>query len=285
MGQICSEHPCFKRELAMYQRMAMSCKNWNKCFGIGANKTGTTSLHVLMSELFGFRAYQGRVEMLSTLQALRGNYRPLVEAMAQLDFHQDLPVSQGSIYVAVDALFPGSKFILTVRNSEAWWSSFLHQYKERLADILLNQPLKKPHYVCRGYSQQWLEFFWSEPIAILRNEMPENAKEDEQEALRYICNNKRFKQVCIRAYEGRNAGIREYFGRRPGDLLEIDVSRLECVSAVARFLGLPDVLRGPMPLANSSRKGEDLGDSRIRYCIDYALLCDHMVDSDIVFNT
>ena len=39
------------------------------------------------------------------------------------DAFQDRPFSEGLIYVAADALFPNSKFILSIRDSDAWFNS------------------------------------------------------------------------------------------------------------------------------------------------------------------
>ena len=45
------------------------------------------------------------------------NYTELIEFCKEYDAFQDMPFSQGLTYVAADALFPNSKFILTEREA------------------------------------------------------------------------------------------------------------------------------------------------------------------------
>jgi hypothetical protein len=94
---------------------------WNKCFCIGAHKTGTTTLGRVL-DLLGYDvAPQQEVEMASVRQVQDGHDGELASMMQRLDAFQDSPFSQGHAYVALDALFPGSRYILTYRDPQEWF--------------------------------------------------------------------------------------------------------------------------------------------------------------------
>jgi hypothetical protein len=223
-------------------------RGWNRCFGIGANKTGTTSLHAV-AVLLGLRADQALVEGTASLQAMRGNYRPLQEAMAQLDFHQDLPCSQGHTYVALDALFPGSRFILTIREPQAWLRSFVTHYSRDLAPSGSPGGRSEP-WLFPGYVELWLRHYASqEPelaslAAVSGPLRPQHLADPAVQA------------GLLRAYERRNATIQAYFRLRPADLLVLDLAQEPDVAAIVRFLGLPPWINFPMPHLNAAGGGQ-----------------------------
>jgi hypothetical protein len=79
-----------------------------KIFGIGLSRTGTMSLHLALG-LFGFRSLQ---------------YPPLERPHDLLEYHDaavDTPVA--CMFHQLDALYPGSRFILTVREVHSWLDS------------------------------------------------------------------------------------------------------------------------------------------------------------------
>lgn len=219
-------------------------RGWNRCFGIGANKTGTTSLHAV-AVLLGLRADQAAVEGSASVQAMRGNYRPLQEAMAQLDFHQDLPCSQGHTYVALDALFPGSRFILTLREPQAWLRSFVAHYSRDLAPSGSAAGRAEP-WLFPGYVELWLRHYASqEPelaalAAVVGPLRPEHLADPAVQA------------GLLQAYARRNAAIQAYFRLRPADLLVLDLAQQVDVAAIVRFLGLPGWINFPMPHLNAA---------------------------------
>ncbi len=103
-------------------------KSFNKVFGIGLSKTGTTSLGkaltILGIKTFDFprKAYLEEKEKglpwFSTLKGYRG--------------FTDFPC--WLLYKELDALYPGSKFILTVRDPQKWYESRKRHYQARLAE-------------------------------------------------------------------------------------------------------------------------------------------------------
>ena len=65
-------------------------KLWNKAFCIGAHKTGTSSLNVLMSILGFDCAPQHEIEISTTEQVQKGNYRELFNKVSSYDFFKIL---------------------------------------------------------------------------------------------------------------------------------------------------------------------------------------------------
>jgi hypothetical protein len=87
-----------------------------KVFGIGLSKTGTTSLTEAL-QLLGFRAV---------------HYPPLPDLLSILrtcDAATDTSVA--CMYKELDLLFPGSKFILTVRDQRTWLASAKAEFQGR----------------------------------------------------------------------------------------------------------------------------------------------------------
>lgn len=107
-----------------------------KIFCIGSNKTGTTSLDSAMRTL-GFCAMP---EDLANKYVAEGKdqhvqaqmFRQLMEKEAdQYSFFEDLPFGYGDNYQLIDEFYPDAKYILTVRDPDAWFSSCL-RWIERL---------------------------------------------------------------------------------------------------------------------------------------------------------
>jgi len=94
-----------------------------KVFGIGFHKTGTTTLKVALKKL-GYRvtgADGTRDPDIAT------NLYPMVDELAeQFDGFQDDPWPL--VYERMDKRYPGSKFILTVRDEDKWIASNVAQF-------------------------------------------------------------------------------------------------------------------------------------------------------------
>ena len=90
-------------------------REWNKVFGIGSHKTGTTTLDFILDAL-GFNcAPQQKLEKECTLELRTGNYYPLRKYIDRFDFFQDSPFASAHHYVALDANTPAANSsILTV---------------------------------------------------------------------------------------------------------------------------------------------------------------------------
>ena len=87
-----------------------------KVFGIGYNKTGTTTLESLFRNKYKYKSpNQFFQEYKLGIDAIyHKNYSNLRSFCSIYDFFQDSPFSMGNTYVIADFLFPESKFILTI---------------------------------------------------------------------------------------------------------------------------------------------------------------------------
>jgi hypothetical protein len=96
-----------------------------KIFCIGLNKTGTTSLKKEMA-LQGFTVGNQRQAELLFDDWVKRDFRRIVRYCRTARFFQDAPFSYPYTFIALDQAFPGSKFILTVRdNAEQWYNSLI----------------------------------------------------------------------------------------------------------------------------------------------------------------
>jgi len=102
-----------------------------KIFGIGNNKTGTTSLKAAMGELGFIVGHQRPAEKLMEDWAKR-DFSPIISYCKSGQFFQDVPFSKPYTYVVLDHEFPGSKFILTVRGSPEQWYNSLTEFHAKL---------------------------------------------------------------------------------------------------------------------------------------------------------
>ncbi len=91
-----------------------------KVFCIGFQKTGTTSLHAALS-ILGYKTAAVVGRNLSADELRENALRLCVETARTHDAAQDMPWPL--FYRELDAAFPGSKFILTVRGAEQWFRS------------------------------------------------------------------------------------------------------------------------------------------------------------------
>src|SRR5690625_1147777 len=116
-----------------------------KIFGIGLNKTGTTSLHGAL-ETLGFRSlHWGGPEVRRTVERARKERRPLVEDLPGYDAFSDIWALSES-FDLLDRQYPGSRFILTTRSLESWIDS-------RMRHVLRNRQAKEEN----RYSGNFLE--------------------------------------------------------------------------------------------------------------------------------
>jgi hypothetical protein len=90
-----------------------------KVFGIGLNKTGTTTLAACLQEL-GFRHTSCNLDL--TRSADRGELAPILEHADQYESFEDWPWPL--VYKELDQRYEHAKFILTRRaNASVWFNS------------------------------------------------------------------------------------------------------------------------------------------------------------------
>ena len=94
-----------------------------KVFGVGFHKTGTTSLRDALRYL-GYRVTGPDFKKAEDLDD--GLVERAVELAKHFDAFQDNPWPL--LFREMDEIFPGSKFILTLRDEESWYASALRHF-------------------------------------------------------------------------------------------------------------------------------------------------------------
>lgn len=217
-------------------------KSFNKVFGIGANKTGTSSLGTVF-HILGLKLSPQHEGELYGVQAQKGNLRPLVEYVSQYDAFQDAPFSMKGTYAQMDALFPDSKFILTFREPEAWFDS-LHSFHKKILRVAENEAITKKSmaakpYLYEGYLEYIHELTWLIDV-------------DDTLAWKKDWSLAYKREQYIRVYMERNRQIIQYFSERPDDLLVIDITAEKDTKKIVDFLKLPPQLVTNMPHKNKT---------------------------------
>jgi len=217
-----------------------------KVFCVGDNKTGTTSMEYVL-KLIGYKLpIQIEQEKQITEETISGNYEPFKNFCEQYNAFQDLPFSQGLTYIIADVLFPNSKFILTVRDSNKWFDSLLRWHKiailpitgitdesqiseETFKDIRPYLHVNYIYNVFKGYvtfvKDNEVYYDWS----LLYN-----------------------RDHRINLYEKRNQEIIKYFKDREDQLLVIDLSKEKDTSKILNFLNMSSICLRDMPKLNYS---------------------------------
>lgn len=198
-----------------------------KVFGLGLSRTGTRSLTAALHTL-GFDTLHYPVDR-STLEVLaRGDAR-----FPALDHYDGLTdITTVPIYRELDRAYPGSKFILTVRDEEPWLRSCAAHFAQR--------PPFAP-----GDSEDHATHM--EIRRLLRAAVYGSYEFDES----------RFRRVYRRHVEE----VLAYFADRPGDLVVLDVTKGQGYADLAPFLGVP-VPSQPFPhkgKKSAERRSEKLG--------------------------
>jgi hypothetical protein len=125
-------------------------RDYEKVFGIGAARTGTSSLGRAFV-LLGFRHTSWDPELWKAFES--GDYEPIFALADRFESFEDGPWNGRDFYRELDARYPRSKFVLTVRDSASWLASherhfsaegsrriperyWIHDYAERRTEIL-----------------------------------------------------------------------------------------------------------------------------------------------------
>lgn len=191
-----------------------------KIFCVGLNKTGTLSLAGVL-EQFGIVVAPQRPAELLINEYARRDFTKLIRFCRFFQAFQDVPFSCPFTYQALDQAFPGSKFVLTVRESAEQWGQSLTGFHSKLfagGNVPRVEDLAAAEYCYRGFI---LDFY----RAVF------GAAEEPLYEPETLC----------RLYEFHNTSVVEYFRHRPGELLVLDVSRAGAMADLCRFLGRPVV--------------------------------------------
>jgi hypothetical protein len=191
--------------------------NKGKIFCIGAGKTGTTSTERALRDL-GYRlGNQVKAELLLD-HYVRRDFRTIARFCRRAEAFQDAPFCFKYTFIALDQAYPGSKFILTVRDNAEQWYNSLVSYHTKLYSSTDSAPtvedLKNADYRYKGYA-------WD-----VRNKVFGIGELDDPYD----------KQVHIDYYNDHNSMVLDYFRHRR-DLLVINVAEQDSYRRFCDFLG------------------------------------------------
>lgn len=167
-----------------------------KVLGVGWAKTGTTTLGECLQQL-GYR-HQSRNFDLVDEDFSTPDKAKIRAFAAERDSFEDWPWLL--LFREFDSWFPGTRFILTVRNADDW----IRSYRSQLARLPESD-------------------LWNRRRTMLYG-LPFPNVSDE---------------LLIERYERHNAEVLDYFRARSGDLLVVDWSRGDGWDEICGFLGLP----------------------------------------------
>lgn len=182
-----------------------------KVFGLGLSKTGTSSLTEALN-VSGIKSVHYPFDDRTYDELRRGHYR--LSILEEYGGVTDIPVAP--FYAQFDEAFPGSKFILTVRDRQSWLRSaeihwrLLAEWRHR------HSQFERFHEFISACVYGSIEF-----------------------------NRSRFAYV----YDLHERNVRDYFRDRPGDLLVMDICGGEGWEKLCPFLGI-DIPDGEFPHAN-----------------------------------
>jgi len=216
-------------------------RSFDKVFCIGANKTGTSTMEAVFRDL-GLRTAPQEEGERAGVQFHRGQFEPLRDYIRAHDAFQDAPFSIKTTYAQVDALFPGSRFILTYRPADDWFRSLVSYHAKVMGECdergrPTAEAVRRLDYIQPGYVANLAETNW---LADVTDEL------EVRKDWSLLYDEAHYKALYMR----RNRDIVRHFIERPRDLLVIDVTRESDTRRIVDFLGLPAHLVRPMPHMN-----------------------------------
>jgi hypothetical protein len=194
----------------------MRVKNQSKIFCIGRNKTGTTSLKRAFADLGFIVGNQRRAEWLLD-DYVAGNFEPIIRYCRSAQVFQDFPFSYPETYKHVDEAYPGSKFILSVRDSaEQWYQSLTRFHAKRFGNGRLPTPeqLQSADYVYPGWMWKANRAVYQTPETDLYH-----------------------KESLIQQYNEHNQRVLDHFRGRDC-LLVISLTEPDAYRRFCRFIGV-----------------------------------------------
>lgn len=185
--------------------MGLQKRKQAKVFGIGWAKTGTTTL----GKVFVALGYKHKTQDFTLLDDLMlGNYDKLNQVIKDHDSFEDWPWLL--MFKQLDVLYPKSKFILTIRDSESWIKSYRNMLKTE----------NNSEYTNKNRS-----FLYGEKFPNVSDER------------------------LLYRYNYHIAEVKNYFRYRPNDLLIVDWSKGDAWKKVCNFLN-KKIPNKPFPHAN-----------------------------------
>lgn len=188
-----------------------------KIFCIGRGKTGTTSMKQALRDLGYKVGIQSDAEILIDDWVVR-DFRRIVQYCETADAFQDIPFSLDFTYQVLDYVFPGSKFILTVRNNEDEWYKSLVRFHSKILGIdhiPTADDLKKFWYHEEGRLWKNAQYIYGVDESTLYDPV-----------------------IYKKHYTSYNDQVVEYFRYRPSDLLVLNLAEPSAMRSLCGFLGI-----------------------------------------------
>ena len=187
----------------------------NKIFGIGLSKTGTNSLCEALKHF--------RITM------IHYPTKDYIDDINRTDGACDLPIT--ARYKELDKLYPGSKFIYTIRDEESWHTSVKKHFIRRPTSTLSKWGKENRELIYGSLYPDEVDF--------------------------------------LDKYRSHASDVREYFSERYEDLLVLDVSKDNAWENLADFLGKEPPPEGtPFPFSNRSPKKLPIMDAVYPYIVN-----------------
>lgn len=199
---------------------------FNKIFNFGFPKTGTTSLNQALNML-GFKAIHNPKNFRQ--QAMEGQYH------FDRDDWQALTNFGEHFYPQLDQAYPNSKFILTIRDEEAWLQSWQKQIGESSGDEI---------------GARWA---WTRKLRTWERGVKRILEYDTRITHKYaridIFGTYRFHaERCLYVYRLHQKNAREYFQERPQDFLIMNIPAGDGWEKLCPFLEIEKIPEAPFPL-------------------------------------
>jgi hypothetical protein len=141
-----------------------------KVLGIGLSRTGTRSLAAALRQLDYRTAdfIEHKKERLGQLSWFAGNFA--ADALAAFEAAVDLPIP--IFFPQLDQRYPGSKFILTVREPNSWIASTRRHWPRwptaEAPDWRYRQMLRLAMYGCHGFSEARMRYVYEMHVRIVQ---------------------------------------------------------------------------------------------------------------------
>jgi hypothetical protein len=183
----------------------------HKVFGLGLSKTGTTSLAAALN-ILGIKTIHFPDDETTYRELSSGEYR--LSILNEYDGAVDTPIAP--YYAQLDRIYPGSKFILTIRDKNSWLRSAESHWKRITEEKRRKGELNKFREFIHAVIYGTIDF-----------------------------NPDRFSWV----YDTHERNVRQYFADRPDDLLILDICGGDSWEKLCGFLDL-EVPQIPFPDEN-----------------------------------
>ncbi|UCH11262.1 MAG: hypothetical protein JSU61_05070 [Fidelibacterota bacterium] len=178
--------------------------SFNKVFGIGLNRTGTSSLNVALNMLL-VRTIHYPIDRTTYQELTTGQYDLTI--LEKFDGITDVTVVP--YYRQLDRHYPGSKFILTLRDVDSWLVSLERWYTD---------PRRLKRFYRNNLKGAIRRFLRASTYGI------------------YHFQEERMRDV----YHQHHEAVRSYFAGREGNLLEMNIFEGDGWEKLCPFLGRPE---------------------------------------------